>query len=58
MVIQSVRTRFSVAPSRFPFQLPSPVPVPDNQEVFIDDASDASLILELLDLERDKEGLE
>lgn len=32
--------------------------VPDNQEVFIDDASDASLILELLDLERDKEGLE
>lgn len=32
--------------------------VPDNQEVFVDQSSDASLILELLELERGKEGLE
>lgn len=30
--------------------------VPDNQEVFVDQDSEASLILELLELERDKEG--
>lgn len=32
--------------------------VPDNQEVFVDQASDASLILELLELERGRPGPE
>lgn len=32
--------------------------VPDNQEVFVDGASDASLILELLELERGRPGPE
>lgn len=32
--------------------------VPDNQEAFVDQASEASLILELLELERDKDGPE
>jgi hypothetical protein len=32
--------------------------VPDNQEAFVDGGSEASLILELLELERDKPGPE